>query len=151
MAHVNGMEDVAYLTCCFEQRLIAHFHVNWLAPVKVRRTLIGGARQMIVYDDLEPSEKVKVYDRGITINDGPEGIYQLLVGYRAGDMWAPQLSTAEALHTEAVHFMECIEQNRVPLTDGRVGLRVVNILEAANRSLAQRGMPVELEAERRWL
>lgn len=144
-AHVPGQpEDVAYLTCFFEGNLIAHLHVNWLAPVKIRRTLIGGARQMIVYDDLEPSEKVKVYDKGITLNDGPEGVYQMLVGYRAGDMWAPQLSLTEALYTEAQHFVECIEQGRRPLSDGAAGLRIVRILEAATASLAQRGHAVEL-------
>jgi predicted dehydrogenase len=145
MAHVPGKsEDVAYLTCFFDDRLIAHFHVNWLAPVKMRRTLIGGDRQMIVYDDLEPSEKIKVYDKGITLNAGPEGVYQMLVGYRTGDMWAPQLSATEALRTEALHVLECIESGQRPLTDGQVGLNVVKILEAATESLAQRGRPVTL-------
>jgi predicted dehydrogenase len=148
MAHVNGMEDIAYLTCFFERDLIAHIHVNWLAPVKIRRTLIGGARQMIVYDDLEPSEKVKVYNKGITVKDGSEGVYQLLVGYRAGDMSAPHLPTSEALHTEIAHFLECIEHGHLPLTDGQAGLRVVQILEAATRSLALRGQPIELGWER---
>ena len=144
-AHVPGQpEDVAYLTCFFADNLIAHLHVNWLAPVKIRRTLIGGARQMIVYDDLEPSEKVKVYDKGITLKDGAEGVYQMLVGYRTGDMWAPQLSLTEALQTEARHFAECIEQGRQPLSDGAAGLRIVRILEAATASLAQRGHAVEL-------
>jgi predicted dehydrogenase len=145
MAHVAGEpEDVAYLTCFFENKLIAHFHVNWLAPVKVRRTLIGGSQQMIVYDDLEPSEKIKVYDKGISVNSGPEGVYQLLVSYRTGDMWAPQLSGAEALRTEALHFLECVEKGRQPLTDGQVGLEVVSMLEAATESMSQRGRLVEL-------
>jgi predicted dehydrogenase len=145
VAHVSGqMEDVAYLTCFFEDDLIAHFHVNWLAPVKVRRTLIGGDRQMIVYDDLEPSEKIKVYDKGITLNGQAEGVYQMMVGYRTGDMWAPQISMAEALCTEALHFVECIHLNRRPLTDCNFGHRVVRILEAANLSLARRGQPIEL-------
>jgi predicted dehydrogenase len=145
IAHVPGQpKDVAYMTCFFDSNLIAHFHVNWLAPVKVRRTLIGGDRQMIVYDDLEPSEKIKVYDKGITLNNGQEGRYQLLVGYRAGDMWAPQLDRTEALRLEALHFVECIEQGRQPLTDGQAGLQVVCILEAATHSLAQRGRPAEL-------
>ncbi len=145
VAHVPGQpEDIAYLTCFFEDRLIGHLHVNWLAPVKVRRTLIGGARQMIVYDDLEPSEKVKVYDRGITLNDGPEGVYQMLVGYRTGDVWAPQVSLTEALQVEAQHFVECIEHGRQPVSDGAAGLRIVRILEAATESLAQRGRVIEL-------
>lgn len=151
MAHVPGQqEDVAYLTCFFEGSLIAHFHVNWLAPVKVRRTLIGGDRRMIVYDDLEPSEKVKVYDKGITLSNELEGMYQLLVGYRTGDMWAPQLSLIEALRVEAVHFLECIEQHREPLTDGQAGLRVVRILKGASLSLAQQGRPVELRWGNMW-
>jgi predicted dehydrogenase len=145
MAHLPGRpEDVAYLTCFFDDNLIAHLHVNWLAPVKIRRTLIGGDQRMIVYDDLEPSEKVKVYDKGITLNDRPEGVYQMLVGYRTGDMWAPQLNTAEALRVEVVHFLECIEQNKQPLTDGQVGLNVVRVLEAATQSLKHRGQLVGL-------
>jgi len=148
MAHVAGQpKDVAYLNCFFNSHLIAHFHVNWLAPVKIRRTLIGGDRQMIVYDDLEPSEMLKVYNKGITLNNGPEGIYQLLVGYRTGDMWAPQLDRTEALRVEILHFLECITKNRKPLTDGHVGLRVVRILEAATHSMAERGRPVELHWE----
>jgi predicted dehydrogenase len=144
IAHIPGHpKDVAYLTCVFDSNLIAHFHVNWLSPVKVRRTLIGGARQMIVYDDLEPSEKVKVYNKGITLNNG-EGKYELLVGYRAGDMWAPQLDTKEALKVEVSHVLECIAHERPPLTDAQSGLRVVRILEAAMQSLAQRGRAVEL-------
>lgn len=142
--HVGRMENIAYLTCFFDHSLIAHLHVNWLAPVKVRRALIGGAQKMIVYDDLEPSEKVKVYDRGVTLNEGPEGIHELLVGYRMGDMWAPQLNTAEPLHVETLHFLECIEQDRQPLTSGQAGLRVVHILETAMRSLARSGQPIEL-------
>jgi len=148
MAHVPGKpKDIAYVNCFFDSNLIAHFHVNWLSPVKVRRTLIGGDRQMIVYDDLEPSEAVKVYNRGITLTDGVEGLYQLLVSYRTGDMWAPQLDRTEALRTEALHFLDCIQSGKRPLTDGRVGLRVVKILEAATLSAGQRGRPVELAWE----
>jgi predicted dehydrogenase len=145
-AHVPGQPvDVAYLTCFFENNLLAHHHVNWLAPVKVRRTLIGGDREMIVYDDLEPSEKVKVYDKGITLNEADkEEVYQSLVGYRTGDMWAPQVSLTEGLHVEAQHFLDCIRQRIPPITDGEAGLRIVQILEAATQSLAQRGRPVEL-------
>ena len=139
--------NTGYLTCFFEGNLLAHFHVNWLAPVKIRRTLIGGDRQMIVYDDLEPSEKVKVYDKGITLGNGAggnEGAYDLLVGYRAGDMHAPQLSMTEALRVEAEHFVDCVRTGRTPLTSGEAGLRVVRILEAATESLAARGQMVDL-------
>jgi predicted dehydrogenase len=149
VAHVPGRPvNTAYLTCFFEDDLIAHLHVNWLAPVKIRRTLIGGDRQMIVYDDLEPSEKVKVYDKGITVTtrpgEGMEGAYDLLVGYRAGDMLAPQLSLTEALKIEAQHFVDCVRTGRAPLTDGLSGLRVIRVLEAADRSLGERGRPVEV-------
>jgi predicted dehydrogenase len=147
MAHVPGEpENIAYITLFFDSSLIAHVHVNWLAPVKVRRALIGGNRKMIVYDDLETSEKVKVYDKGITTKATAESVYQMLVGYRSGDMWAPQLEISEALNTEARHFVGCIERGETPLTDGRAGLRVVRILEAASRSMRERGRVVELEA-----
>jgi predicted dehydrogenase len=145
IAHVPGKpENMAYMTMFFEGRLIAHVHVNWLAPVKIRRTLVGGSRRMIVFDDLEASEKVKVYDRGISLDPSPENVYQMLVGYRTGDMWAPQLPIAEALATETKHFVECIEHRRQPRTDGRAGLRVVRLLEAATQSLAAQGRPVSL-------
>jgi predicted dehydrogenase len=149
MAHVPGQpENIAYLTLFYPSSLIAHVHVNWLAPVKVRRTLVGGSRKMIVYDDLEPSEKIKVYDKGLTMRDNPESVYQRLAGYRSGDMWAPQLDISEALHTEANHFVRCIVDGETPLTDGRAGLRVVRILEAASQSMRDRGQVIELEASR---
>lgn len=151
VAHVPGQPvNTAYLTCFFDDDLIAHFHVNWLAPVKIRRTLIGGDRQMIVYDDLEPSEKVKVYDKGITVANGNgaasgnEAKYDLLVGYRSGDMHAPQLRLTEALTVAAEHFVDCIVTGRQPITGGEAGLRVVRILEAAADSLAEQGRAVEL-------
>ena len=144
-AHVKGApEDVAYLTIYFGDNIIAHVHVNWLAPVKIRRTLIGGSRKMIVYDDLEASEKIKVYDRGITVNEPGENLYKMLVGYRTGDMWSPNLDVTEALKLEAQHFLECVAQGKRPISDGESGLRVVRILEAATESMAQRGKPVEL-------
>jgi len=147
MAHVPGEpENIAYITLFFESSLIAHVHVNWLAPVKVRRALIGGSRKMIVYDDLEASEKIKLYDKGITTQATAESVYQMLVGYRSGDMWSPQLEVSEALNTEARHFIGCIERGETPLTDGRAGLRVVQTLEAASRSMRERGRVIELEA-----
>jgi len=146
MAHIPGQpENIAYLTCFFADNLIAHFHVNWLAPVKVRRTLIGGDRQMIVFDDLEPDEKVKVYDKGVSVANDQDRIYALKVSYRAGDMWAPKLDRAEALLVEAEHFVESIRERRAPLTDGSAGLRVVQVLEAATRSLALRGEVVKVD------
>lgn len=146
ISHVPGEpENIAYLTLFFDGSLIAHLHVNWLAPVKVRRTLIGGSRKMVVYDDLEPSEKVKAYDKGITVNRNIESVYQMLVGYRTGDMWAPQLDMTEALRIEALNFIECIEKSKRPVTDGEAGLRVVQVLEAATRSMARQGQPVNLD------
>jgi predicted dehydrogenase len=145
LAHVPGQpENIAYMTMFFEGNLIAHVHVNWLSPVKVRRLLVGGSRRMVQFDDLETSEKVKVYDRGISVNPSPENIYQLLVGYRTGDMWAPQLGLTEALHVEAKHFIECIEKNATPRTDGEAGRRVVRLLEAATLSMEQQGRLVSL-------
>ena len=147
LSHVpGGTENIAYLTLFFEGSQIAHIHANWLAPVKLRRTLIGASRKMIVYDDLEQSEKIKVYDKGITLNNhqNPEKIYQMLVGYRTGDMLAPQIDGSEALRREIEHFLHCIREQREPLTGGDAGLRVVEILQAASESMAQHGRPVEL-------
>jgi predicted dehydrogenase len=154
MSHVAGEpENIAYLNLFYPGNLMAHVHVNWLAPVKVRRTLIGGSRKMIVYDDLEPSEKVKVYDKGITVNGNSQGsgekVYQMLVGYRTGDMWAPQLDMTEALSRELREFAGCVENGSTPTADGHAGLRVVRVLEAASRSLAQRGRLVDLNPMRR--
>ena len=147
LAHVPGRPaNIAYLTMFFDVPLLAHIHVNWLAPVKVRRTLIGGSRRMIVYDDLEVSEKVKVYDRGISVNPSPENVYQMMVGYRAGDMWAPQLGVTEALRIEAQHFLDCVEHGREPETSGEVGLRVVRLLEAATSSVSHHGRLETLQA-----
>lgn len=153
MSHVRGVpENIAYLNLLFPSRLIAHIHVNWLAPVKVRRTLIGGSSRMVVYDDLEPSEKIKVYDSGITLNGGetvdPDNVYQALIGYRTGDMWAPRLDTREALSVELAQFLHCIRTGDTPMADGRAGLRVVEILEAASVSLAQRGRMIDLQSAR---
>jgi len=150
MSHVAGTpENIAYLTVFFASRIIGHIHVNWLAPAKVRQTLICGSQQMIVYDDNEPSEKVKIYERGVTVNGAgnPEQLYRLLVGYRIGDMRAPRLDTTEALRRETTHFLDCIERGTRPLTDGIAGLRVVQMLEAADRSLAEGGRPVALSLD----
>jgi predicted dehydrogenase len=145
LAHYETpVENIAYVTVTFADSAIAHFHVNWLAPVKVRTTLIGGTKKMIVYDDTEPSEKVKVYDKGVKVEAGVEEIHRYLVEYRIGDMYAPRLDSTEALHLVAKEFVDSIRESRAPLTDGRAGLRVVRILEAANQSLTRGGQPVEL-------
>lgn len=146
ISHVPGQpENLAYITLFFPDRQIAHIHVNWLAPVKVRHTLIGGSEKMILYDDIEPSEKVKVYHKGITVSPGIEDVYKLLVSYRSGDMYAPRLDNAEALQREARHFVECVENKARPETDGLAGLRMVKMIEAAERSLRKRGELVDLE------
>jgi predicted dehydrogenase len=142
-SHVNGHENLAYITIYFANQVIAHVNVNWLSPVKVRTTLIGGEKKMLVWNDLDPDEKIKVYDKGVAITR-LEGVYDLLVSYRSGDMWAPRLEQTEALAAEAGYFLECISKNQRPFNDGRAGLRVVEILEAANKSLNERGRPVEL-------
>lgn len=146
ISHVsNGPENIAYLTMFFENNLIAHLHVNWLAPVKIRRTLLGGSEKMVVFDDLDPSEKIKVYDKGITINNNDsDSVYQKMIGYRTGDMWSPKLDITEALRTEGLHFLHCIRTGERPISDGEAGLRIVKILEAANQSMKKQGQLVEL-------
>ena len=134
----TGYADMAYLTVYFENSFLAHVHVNWLSPVKVRQILIGGDRRMLVYDDTEPSEKVRVYDSGIKVTT-QEGIYARLVDYRTGDMWAPKLELREALSTECAHFVDCVRLKKMPVSGGAAGLLVVRMLEAASKSLASRG------------
>jgi len=149
LSNVAGRtENIAYLTLFFEHPMLAHIHVNWLAPVKIRRTLIGASKKMIVYDDLEQIEKIKIYDKGITVGDeiSDEKMRDILVGYRTGDMLAPHIDMTEALQTEAAHFIHCIEKREQPLTDGYAGLRVVRILETAMRSMREQGRPVHLPA-----
>lgn len=148
VSHVQGgPENIAYMTLFFPNSVIAHINVNWLSPVKVRRTLIGGSKQMIVYDDMEASEKIKVYDKGITVQNGTDSVYKMMVNYRAGDMYAPALEVTEALKLEAQHFAECIQSGAKPVTDGHCGLRVVRMLEAATQSMKNRGQLVELATD----
>src|SRR5437867_2233346 len=142
-AHLNGLADIAFITIYFPGNTIAHLNVNWLSPVKVRTTLLGGEKKMLVWNDLEADEKIKVYDKGVQINDG-QGLYELLVSYRSGDMWAPRVDQAEALKVELAYFIECVTKGQIPLNDGAAGLRVVKLLEAADRSLKERGKAVRL-------
>jgi predicted dehydrogenase len=139
--HLNGHEDVAYMTIYFDSSIIAHINVNWLSPVKVRTTLLGGEKKMVVWNDLEADEKIKVYDRGVNIVNG-QGVYDLLVSYRSGDMWAPKIEQTEALAGEARYFVDTVTNNRAPFNDGHAGLRVVKLLEAADRSLKERGKEI---------
>ena len=145
LAHVPGSpENIAYLTMFFDGRLIAHVHVNWLAPVKIRRTLLGGSRRMLVFDDLEVSEKLKVYDRGISVDHNPDKVDLVRIGYRTGDMWAPQLAIREALHIAARHFIDVMTARIPSISDAHAGVRVLRILEAATQSMASQGRPVSI-------
>src|SRR5215470_3699896 len=141
--HLNGLIDVAFLTVYFPGNTIAHINVNWLSPVKVRTTLIGGEKKMLVWNDLEADEKIKIYDKGAQVNGG-QGLYDLMVSYRSGDMWSPRVEQAEALRVELQHFIDCVTQDQTPINDGVAGLRVVKILEAADRSIADRGRAVQV-------
>jgi predicted dehydrogenase len=141
--HLNGHEDVAFMTLYFPEKVIAHINVNWLSPVKVRTTLIGGEKRMLVWNDLEADEKIKVYDKGVKITNR-EGLYELLVSYRSGDMWSPQLEQVEALRQELSYFVECVSNGKEPFNDGCAGLRVVQMLEAASESLSKKGALVYL-------
>jgi predicted dehydrogenase len=141
--HLNGVADVAFVTLYYPNNIIGHINVNWLSPVKVRTTLIGGEKKMLVWNDLEPDEKIKVYDKGVQMSNG-DGRYQLLVSYRSGDMWAPRVEQVEALKAEAAYFADCILNDRKPFNDGVAGLRVVRMLEAADESLKQKGKIVQL-------
>lgn len=140
-------ENLAYLTLFYNSGMIAHINVNWLAPVKMRQILVGGSNKMITYDDLEPSEKIRVYDKGIEFTNDPKEIYEMRVGYRTGDMWAPRIDGTEALRVEGEHFVDCIENGRTPLTSGVLGLRVVKLIEAATRSMNERGRSVEINGK----
>lgn len=131
-------ENLAYVTLFYDSGTIAHANVSWLAPVKVRQIHIGGSKKMITYDDLEPSEKIKVYDKGISFTDDPQQIMEMRVGYRTGDMWAPKLVATEALRVEGEHFVDCIKNNKVPETDGQLGLRVVELIEATSASMRRK-------------
>jgi predicted dehydrogenase len=142
-SHLNELADMAFITVYFPGNLIAHINVNWLSPVKVRTTLIGGKDKMLVWNDLEPDEKIRVYDKGVNLSNG-QGVYDLLVSYRSGDVWSPKVDGTEALKRELEYFIECILANQDPTNDGRAGLRVVRLLDAAERSLKDRGRIVSL-------
>ncbi len=141
--HFNDLADMAFITVYFPGNITAHINVNWLSPVKVRTTLIGGSDKMLVWNDLEPDEKIKVYDKGIDMTNG-KSIYDLLVSYRSGDVWGPKVDATEALTFELGHFVDCILEGKTPSNDGAAGLRIVRLLEAAERSLKARGQIVAL-------
>jgi predicted dehydrogenase len=141
--HLNGLEDMAYITIYYSGKLLAHVSVNWLSPVKVRTTLLGGEKKMLVWNDIEADEKLRVYDKGVKMN-GQASVYELLVSYRSGDMWAPKVEASEALRTETAYFAKCVVEGTRPINDGVSGYRVVRLLESANESLKNRGRLVKL-------
>src|SRR5436309_8675639 len=141
--HLNGLADVAFITVYFPGTVIAHVNVNWLSPVKVRTTLIGGEQKMLVWNDLEADEKIKVYDKGVQITTR-EDLHELMVSYRSGDVWAPKVEQTEALKLELEHFVDCIANDRAPANDGAAGLRIVKLLEATDESLKRRGKLIRL-------
>jgi predicted dehydrogenase len=138
-----NLESLAYITVWFDDGTTAHFHLNWLSPVKIRRTMIGGSRRMVLYDHLDPDNQVKVFDKGVDVHTSEER-YRLLVQYRSGDMVAPKVDQTEALEAVCAHFVECVASGRAPLTDGQAGRDVVRLLEAAQKSIAQGGSTVDL-------
>jgi len=138
-------ENLAYITLFYDSGTIAHVNVSWLAPVKVRQILLGGSKRMITYDDLQPSEKVKVYDKGINFTEDPKQIQEMRVGYRSGDMWAPKTDVTEALRIGGDHFIDCVINKTTPETDGLLGLRVVELIEAATSSMRGRGETVYIQ------
>jgi len=141
--HLNGVEDVAFMTIYFPENVIAHINVNWLSPVKIRTTLIGGQKKMLVWNDLVSDEKVRGYEKGVHLNSG-KGIRDALVSYRMGDMWAPQIEQSEALRVELAYFGDCIKSSETPFNDGQAGLRVVRLLEAGECSIRKKGELVRL-------
>jgi predicted dehydrogenase len=142
--HLNGHADMAFITVYFPGNIIAHVNVNWLSPVKVRTTLIGGRDKMLVWNDLEADEKIKIYDKGVDISGGGQSVYDLLVSYRSGDVWSPKVEQTEALKYELNYFLDCITKDQIPVNDGAAGLRIVRLLEAAEQSLKHRGQLVSL-------
>ncbi len=145
VSHISGKpEDIAYMTLHYNSPFIAHINVNWLSPIKIRKTIIGGNQKMIVYDDLEPCEKIKIYDRGISISNNGQDCNKTMIGYRLGEITTPPIDVTEALLTEVKHFIDCIHHHKKPITDGESGLRVVKILEAASLSMHLQGKVVPL-------
>ena len=142
-SHVYGYEDVAYITAHFQNNIIAHFNVNWLSPVKVRSTLLGCEKKMLVWNDVSVDEKIKIYDKGVKMKN-KEGIYDLLVSYRSGDIWTPRVAQKEALGFETEYFIDCITNDKIPINDGHAGLQVVKMLNACDRSLKNNGKQVYL-------
>lgn len=148
VSHVkDGLENIAYLSIFYEDTTFAHFHMNWLSPIKVRQILIGGSEKMVVYNDMENTEKIKVYDSGVEMAAGDRDVlYNTLIQYRTGDMYAPKLDQTEALKRECGHFVECIKTNQQPISNGEFGLEIVKMLSAAQLSIEQNGKHIAIES-----
>jgi predicted dehydrogenase len=140
----SGIEDVAYLNLDFGDGLLASFHVNWLSPVKIRSFLVGGSQKGLVYNDLSADEKVKIYDRGVTLAVDEQTRRNIIMGYRTGDVWSPQIDQYEPLQEMVRHFVHCIHTGETPISDGESGLRIVRILEAAQHSIKAQGGRITL-------
>ena len=145
IANYNGRENLAHLCIHFKENTFAHFHVNWVSPVKIRRMIVGGDKKMLVYDDMENFEKIKVYNSGVDFKT-TESIHEALVQYRIGDMFSPKVSQVEALSLGAKEFISAIQEDRQPLTNGKDGLAVVRILEASDKSIKNNGEIIELNS-----
>lgn len=141
----NNIIPKAILTAYMESNRVGHINVSWLSPVKIRQTLIGGTSKMVLYDDTQPSEKVKIYDKGVELSPTKEELYHIKVQYRVGDMYAPKIDDKEALSLATDHFADCINNGKKPLTDGEFGLGVVKVLVASRESLKLKGAPIEIK------
>ena len=139
----NGIENIAYMTVNYDSDLIAHFNCSWTSPVKIRHTLIGGDKKMIVYNDLEPSEKVRVYDTGYQHKTDDEKKH-VMVDYRTGDVYIPKISSREALASMANDFVQSIIQKRKPLSHAELGMKVVSVLEASQLSIKNGGTSIKI-------
>ena len=144
VSHFNQKEDVGYLTFFYDNNLIAHLNVNWLSPVKIRKTLIGGSKKMLAWNDLEQEETIKIYDKGVEIKS-QDGVYDLLAEYRTGNMVSPNIQHVEALKLEVSYFAECIKNSKKPHNDAVAGLNVVKLLEASDQSLKNKGAQIRLD------
>ena len=142
-SHFSSHEDIAYIIVYFSDNVIGHINVNWLSPMKIRLTLVGGSKKMVVWNDMVADEKIRIYDKGVEVRN-QEGIYDMLINYRSGDMWSPKLDSKEALGLELEYFIECIEQGKEPFNNGHAGLRIVRMLEACSKSLRNKGNAVGL-------
>ncbi len=146
IANYYNLENIAQISLYFNSDCFANLHLNWTSPVKIRRIIVGGDKKMLVFDDMENFEKIKVYDSGIDIKS-PESLHEALVQYRIGDMYSPKVIQTEALSLAVNEFISAIKENREPLTNGYAGLKVVNVLEASQKSIREKGKLINIKLE----